>query len=104
MKFCYNINFTLPKQSQRSRSILQDGSRSFGSFWKEKTLSYNRRNTVLKLRNAHAVAVQSWQIQHGNHTALVRAPYRGCGGDKVVTVQPYDCPKSLQSQYDFFPK
>ena len=24
MKFCYNTNFTLPKQSQRSRSILQD--------------------------------------------------------------------------------
>ena len=38
MKFCYNINFTLPKQSQRSRSILQDVSRSLGLFWKEKTL------------------------------------------------------------------
>ena len=36
MKFCYNTNFTLPKQSQRSRSILQDGSRSLGLFWKEK--------------------------------------------------------------------
>ena len=23
MKFCYNTNFTLPKQSQRSRSVLQ---------------------------------------------------------------------------------
>ena len=46
MKFCNNTNFTLPKQSQRSRSILQDGSRSLGLFWKEKTLSYNRRNTV----------------------------------------------------------
>ena len=46
MKFCYNTNFTLPKQSQRSRSILQDGSRSLRLFWKEKTLSYNRRNTV----------------------------------------------------------
>ena len=46
MKFCYNTNFTLPKQTQRSRSILQDGSRSLGLFWKEKTLSYNRRNTV----------------------------------------------------------
>ena len=47
MKFCYNTNFTLPKQSQRSRSVLQDRSRSLGLFWKEKTLSYNRRNTVL---------------------------------------------------------
>ena len=40
MKFCYNTKFTLPKQSQRSRSL--------GLFWKEKTLSYNRRNTVLQ--------------------------------------------------------
>ena len=47
MKFCYNTNFTLPKQSQRSRSILQDGSRSLGLFWKEKTLSYNQRKTVI---------------------------------------------------------
>ena len=46
MKFCYNTNFNLPKQSQRSRSVLQDGSRSLGLFWKAKTLSYNRRNTV----------------------------------------------------------
>ena len=46
MKFCNNTNFTLPKHSQRSRSALQDGSRSLGWFWKEKTPSYNRRNTV----------------------------------------------------------
>ena len=46
MKFCYNTNSTLPKQCQSSRSILQDGSRTFGLFWKEKTQSYNRRNTV----------------------------------------------------------
>ena len=46
MKFCYNTNFTLPKQYQRSRSVLQDGSNSLGLFWKEKTPSYNRRNTV----------------------------------------------------------
>ena len=36
MKFCYNTNSTLPKQCQSSRSILQDGSRTFGLFWKEK--------------------------------------------------------------------
>ena len=47
MKFCYNTNFTLPRQSQRSRSVLQDGSRSLGLFWKEKILSYNRGNTVI---------------------------------------------------------
>ena len=49
MKFCYNTNSTLPKQCQSSRSILQDGSRTFGLFWKEKTPSYNRRNTVIWL-------------------------------------------------------
>ena len=47
MKFCYNTNSTLSKQCQSSKSVLQDGSRTFGLFWKEKTLSYNRRNTVL---------------------------------------------------------
>ena len=31
---------------KRSRSVLQDGSRSLGLFWKDKTPSYNRRNTV----------------------------------------------------------
>ena len=36
MKFCYITDFTLPKQSQRSRSVLQDGSRSLGLFWMEK--------------------------------------------------------------------
>ena len=49
MKFCYNTNFTLPEQSQRSRCILEEGSISLGLLWKEKTLSYNQRNTVLKL-------------------------------------------------------
>ena len=42
MKFSYNTNFTLPKKALRSRSVLQDGSRSLGLFWNEKkTLSYN---------------------------------------------------------------
>ena len=48
MKFCNNSNFTLPKQSQRSRSVLEDGSRSLGLFWTENSLSYNRRNTVIE--------------------------------------------------------
>ena len=47
MKFCYYTNSTLPKQCQSSRSVLQDGSKTFGLFWKEKNLSYNRRNMVL---------------------------------------------------------
>ena len=46
MKFAIKPIFNLPKQSQRSRSVLQDGSRSLGLFWKEKTPSYIRRNTV----------------------------------------------------------
>ena len=41
MKFCSITNFILPKQSQRSRSVLQDRSGSLGLFWKEKTLSFN---------------------------------------------------------------
>ena len=32
MKFCYNTNSTLPKQCQSSRSVLQDGSSTFGLF------------------------------------------------------------------------
>ena len=47
MKFCNNTSFTLPKQSQRSRSILNDGSRFLGLFWKEKTPSYNQRNMIM---------------------------------------------------------
>ena len=46
MKFWCNTNFTLPKQSQRSRSIFQDGSRFLGLLWKENIPSYNRRNMV----------------------------------------------------------
>ena len=46
MKIGYNTKFTLPKQTQRSGSVLQDGSRSLGLFWKKKNPSYNRRNTV----------------------------------------------------------
>ena len=53
MKFCYNTNSTLPKQCQSSRSILQDGSRTFGLFWKEKNPSYNRRYTVFQSLSGH---------------------------------------------------
>ena len=57
MKFCNNTNFTLPKQSQRSRSVLEDGSRSLGLFWKEKSPSYNRRNTVYHILNTKEATV-----------------------------------------------
>ena len=33
MQCCCNTGFTLPKQAQRSRSILYDGSRFLGLFW-----------------------------------------------------------------------
>ena len=62
MKFCYNTNIPLPKQSQRSRSILQDGSRSFVLFWKENTLSYNRRNTISKNQNEYRVSKMDFII------------------------------------------
>ena len=50
MKLCYMVmSFTLPKQSQRSRSILNEGSRFLALFLEEtETLSYNRRITVFK--------------------------------------------------------
>ena len=39
MKFCFNMSFTLPEQSQRSRFILEDdGSRCWGLVWKEKNV------------------------------------------------------------------
>ena len=57
MKLCHNTNVTLLKQSQRSRSVLQDGSRSLGLFWKEKSLSYNRRNTVASFTQVFSLAV-----------------------------------------------
>ena len=59
MKFCYNTNFILPKQSQRSRFVFQDGSRSLGLFWKEKNPSYNRRNTVSHT-NKYMTQHQHW--------------------------------------------
>ena len=46
MKFCNNTNFTLlnnPKDLDPSYKMDLD----LGLFWKEKTLSYNRRNTVI---------------------------------------------------------
>ena len=46
MKFCFNTSFTIPKQSQRSISILQDGSRFLALFWMDKNPSYNRRNRL----------------------------------------------------------
>ena len=50
MKFCYSSNFTLPKQSQRSRSY-KTGLDLWDCFGREKTLSYNRRNKVINKTN-----------------------------------------------------
>ena len=49
MKFSYNTNLTLPKQSKRARSVLQDKTDLdlWDCFGRKKTLSYNQRNTVL---------------------------------------------------------
>ena len=40
MKFCYNTSLILPKQSQKSRSILQDGSRFLGLFLEGKKICF----------------------------------------------------------------
>ena len=53
MKFCHNMNLTLPKQSKRSRSILYHRFRFLGCFGRRKTLSYNRRKTVPFLKFMH---------------------------------------------------
>ena len=74
MKFYYNSNFTLPKQSQRSRSILQDGSRSLGLFWKEKTLFYNRRNMVKAVLMINA-AQRMFLWRNGNIFHITRFKY-----------------------------
>ena len=57
MKLCYNTNFTLLKQSQRSRSVLL--------FWKENNLFYNQRNTVytILLPISH-----SWDLHSNVHS------------------------------------
>ena len=59
MKFCYNTNSALPKQCQSSRSVLQDGSRTFGLFWKEKKprliteeIRYLEKDINMNLSNA----------------------------------------------------
>ena len=59
MQFWYNTNFTLAKQSQRSRSIFQDGSRSLGLFWKENNLSYNQRNMVNESPQTMTIAAKT---------------------------------------------
>ena len=84
MKFCYNSNFTLPKQSQRSRSIFQDGSRSLGLFWKENNPSYNQRNTVQRETIFVTYCLFHWMAQ----------PYLN-----VV----YSSRKELASKSQFFP-
>ena len=53
MKFCYNTNLPfLNNPKDLDPSCKMDlGSRSLGLFWKEKTLSYNQRNTVSLLHS-----------------------------------------------------
>ena len=67
MKFCYNTNVTLPRQSQRSRSVSQDGSRSLGLFRKEKNSSYNQRNTVIQKATSQAAMVRYLHIVYFAH-------------------------------------
>ena len=46
MKLCYNTIFTRPKQSQRSKPLLKDGSRFLGLFWKEKSVLYPKKYSI----------------------------------------------------------
>ena len=48
MKFCYNTSFSLPKQSQSSISVLSDGSRFLGLFWKEKKIPVLQLNKYIR--------------------------------------------------------
>ena len=54
MKFCYNTNFTLPKQKDIDPSCKMDLD-LWDCFGREKTSSYNRRNTVC-LKAADGIA------------------------------------------------
>ena len=79
MKFCCNMSFTLPKQSQKSRSILKDGSRFLGLFWKEKTvLSLKKYGTLIKnilFQTINTVAeVIRGNLQNQEYFASVMAP------------------------------
>ena len=54
------MSFTLLKQSQRSRSVLSDGSRFLGLIWKAKILSYNRRNMVRVAKSVSSLSLYRW--------------------------------------------
>ena len=82
MKFCYNTNSTLPKQCQSSRSVLQDGSRTFGLFWKEKTPSYNRRNTV-----THSEAVLRGYMVHNKRSEIISNISNNCIHPQIFSSQ-----------------
>ena len=43
------VFISLLKQSQKSRSVLSDGSRYLRLFWKGKLMSYIQRNAVLSI-------------------------------------------------------
>ena len=84
MKFCYNTNSTLPKQCQSSRSVLKDGSRTFGLFWKEKNPSYNRRNTVCwqcieKGLQLAGIKVNGYTLRGSNSVIFIVASYINWG-------------------------
>ena len=77
LQICNNVNLSCVKQfysgfssrfqkhSQRSRSILQDGSRSLRLFWKGKTLSSDQRKTVYYMQIIRGIAHQK-RVLNGN--------------------------------------
>ena len=62
-KFCYNTSFTLPKQSPRSRSVLQDVSRFLELFWKDNPKDLDPSSRFLGLfwkEKLHLITEEIW--------------------------------------------
>ena len=64
MKFCYNTSFTLPKQSQRSRSVLWDRSSFVRLFWKKKHSCLITKEIRYIWKPDISFGRQYWQKQH----------------------------------------
>ena len=79
VKFSNEMRFSLLKQSQKSRSVIQDRSRFFWLFWKGKT-SYNWRNAAFN-RNAY---MQSLTTRDKFYNSVLL----GAGVHKIFTSYP----------------
>ena len=101
MQFCCNTSFTLPKQSQRSRSILL-----LGLFWKKtttkKTRSYKQKNTVSHnlfkinifipgpLDPCSFPNLNTTSLSHSDTTYKIGKRYMSCIKDYSSTVENHE--------------